>query len=78
MHYHFEREIEEVLQDIHKNYVENGEITLEDDLRFLSLLFRLLRQQGFRVSPSISLSLPTLISFYWSLNHIIVSTRGEL
>lgn len=51
--YHFEHEIEEVLQNIHKNYVENGEITFEDNLYFLAVLFRLLRQQGFYVSPSI-------------------------
>ena len=61
VHYHFECEIEEVLQQIHKNYVKNGEITHEDNLRSLALLFRLLRQQGFRVSPSICLSLSTCI-----------------
>jgi len=52
--YHFEREIEEVLQGIHKNYVVNGEITLEDhNLSSLAVLFRLLRQQGLHVLPSI-------------------------
>jgi len=51
--YHFEGEIEEVLQHIHKNYVENGEITYEDNLCTLAVLFRLLRQQGLHISPSI-------------------------
>ncbi|KAK7312914.1 hypothetical protein VNO77_37157 [Canavalia gladiata] len=51
VNYHFEREIDEVLQYIHENYVENGEITLEDNLCSLAVLFRLLRQQGFHVSP---------------------------
>jgi len=50
--YHYENEIDEVMQYIHKSYVENGEITLEDNLCTLSVLFRLLRQQGFHVSPS--------------------------
>ncbi|XP_061350296.1 probable terpene synthase 2 [Gastrolobium bilobum] len=53
VNYHFEREIEEVLQQIHKNYVENGEINLEENLRSHAVLFRLLRQHGFRVSPDI-------------------------
>jgi len=52
--YHFEHEIEEVLQHIHKNYVENEEITIfEDNICSLAVLFRLLRQQGLHVSPSI-------------------------
>jgi len=51
--YHFENEIEEVLQHIHKNYVENGEIIIfKDNLCSLAVLFRLLRQQGLHVSPS--------------------------
>ena len=51
--YHFENEIEEVLQHIHNSYVENGEIILEDSLYSLAVLFRVLRQHGFYVSPSI-------------------------
>jgi hypothetical protein len=52
--YHFENEIEEILQRIHKNYVENGEIiTFQDNLNSLAVLFRLLRQHGLHVSPSI-------------------------
>ncbi|QHO32372.1 (-)-germacrene D synthase [Arachis hypogaea] len=54
IHYHFESEIEEVLQQIHKNYTKNGEIIIvEDNLRLLALLFRLLRQQGYHVSPNV-------------------------
>ncbi|KAJ1377988.1 Terpenoid cyclases/protein prenyltransferase alpha-alpha toroid [Sesbania bispinosa] len=50
--YHFEQEVDEVLQHIHKNYVENGEIgALEDNLRSLAVLFRLLRQHGLYISP---------------------------
>ena len=63
--YHFEHEIDEVLQHIHKNYVdENREITLDDNLCSLAVLFRLLRQQGFHVSPSIP-------STYLFFTHII-------
>jgi hypothetical protein len=51
--YHFEHEIEQVLQHIHNNYVENGEITIQDNLCSLAMLFRLLRQQGLHISPSI-------------------------
>ncbi|RYQ94610.1 hypothetical protein Ahy_B08g089543 isoform E [Arachis hypogaea] len=54
IHYHFESEIDEVLQQIHKNYTQNGEIIIVDDnLRLLALLFRLLRQQGYHVSPNV-------------------------
>ena len=63
VHYHFECEIDEVLQQNHKNYVENGEITIEDNLRSTALLFRLLRQHGFRVSPSICLDLSAYFRF---------------
>ncbi|XP_045822296.1 (-)-germacrene D synthase-like [Trifolium pratense] len=51
--YHFEHEIDDILQDIHKCYVENGEITLEDNLYSLAVLFRVLRQQGFHVFPNV-------------------------
>ncbi|RYQ94599.1 hypothetical protein Ahy_B08g089539 [Arachis hypogaea] len=54
IHYHFESEIDELLQQIHKNYTKNGEIiNLDDNLRLLALLFRLLRQQGYHVSPNV-------------------------
>ncbi|KAL4360005.1 hypothetical protein AHAS_Ahas08G0134100 [Arachis hypogaea] len=52
--YHFESEIDEVLQQIHNNYTKNEEIIIVDDnLRLLALLFRLLRQQGYHVSPNV-------------------------
>ncbi|KAL2327933.1 hypothetical protein Fmac_021360 [Flemingia macrophylla] len=52
VNYHFQHEIDEVLQQIYKNYVVNGEIIAnEDNLRFLAILFRLLRQHGYHVSP---------------------------
>lgn len=56
VNYHFEHEIDEILRHIHKNCVENGEIIIDQDysLRSISVLFRLLRQQGFHVSPSMS------------------------
>lgn len=54
--YHFEDEIEEVLQHIHNNYVEKGEIIFEDNVCSVAVLFRLLRQQGIHVSPSMPLT----------------------
>ncbi|CAL0323290.1 unnamed protein product [Lupinus luteus] len=53
LQYHFENEIEQVLQYIHNNYVENGEIIVEGNLHTLALIFRLLRQEGFMVSPNV-------------------------
>ncbi|XP_020207165.1 probable terpene synthase 2 [Cajanus cajan] len=51
VNYHFGNEIDEVLQQIHKNYVVNGEIIVQSNLCSLALLFRILRQHGFYVSP---------------------------
>ena len=52
--YHFEHEIDDMLQHIHDSYVENGRITIaDDDLHTLALMFRLLRQHGYRISPGI-------------------------
>ncbi|WJX63671.1 (-)-germacrene D synthase [Trifolium repens] len=54
VNYHFEDEIEDVLQHIYNDFVENGEITnFEDNLCSLAVLFRLLRQQGLYVSPTV-------------------------
>ncbi|KAK7257292.1 hypothetical protein RIF29_31161 [Crotalaria pallida] len=53
LQYHFESEIEQVLQQYHNNFVENGEITLEGNLHTLAPLFGLFRQEGFRVSPNV-------------------------
>ena len=46
--YHFEREIEEVLQLIHDSY-PNGD-DMEGDIYNVALQFRLLRQAGYNVS----------------------------
>ena len=46
--YHFEREIEEVLQPIHDSY-PNGD-DMEGDIYNVALQFRLLRQAGYNVS----------------------------
>ncbi|KAL2327929.1 hypothetical protein Fmac_021356 [Flemingia macrophylla] len=51
VNYHFEDEIDEVLQQIHKNFVVNREIFIEANLAPLAVLFRLLREHGFHVSP---------------------------
>ncbi|XP_061340524.1 (-)-germacrene D synthase-like [Gastrolobium bilobum] len=53
LHYHFEHEIGEVLQRIHNSYVENDIVTLNEDLCSLALVFRLLRQQGYNISPDV-------------------------
>ncbi|KAK7262668.1 hypothetical protein RJT34_30243 [Clitoria ternatea] len=53
LYYHFESEIGEVLQHIYDKYVENGIITLNEDLHSIALVFRLLRQQGYHISPEV-------------------------
>lgn len=47
---HFKNEIEEILQQIHKNSYGGDEEENDDDLHTTSLRFRLLRQQGYKVS----------------------------
>lgn len=47
--HHFENEIEEVLQQIHKNSYDDPQGG-DDDLYTAALYFRLLRQQGYNVS----------------------------
>jgi hypothetical protein len=54
--YYFEDEINQVLEDIHKDFVQNGEITLKGNLHSISVLFRVLRQHGLYVSPGIYIS----------------------
>ncbi|CAJ2655848.1 unnamed protein product [Trifolium pratense] len=52
--YHFESEIDQVLEQIHNNFTNNKEIiNKEGDLHFLALAFRLLRQKGHHISPEI-------------------------
>ncbi|KAF8019317.1 hypothetical protein BT93_G0101 [Corymbia citriodora subsp. variegata] len=52
--YHFEREIDEQLEQIHKSYsrLVHG-VFKGDDLYMIALTFRLLRQQGYNVSSEI-------------------------
>ncbi|KAF7833899.1 putative terpene synthase 2 [Senna tora] len=54
--YHFEAEIDQVLHQIHKHYVQHHKITLNQQHHHLhshALLFRLLRQQGYFISPDV-------------------------
>ncbi|XP_039173732.1 valencene synthase-like [Eucalyptus grandis] len=47
--YHFEIEIDEQLQQIHRSYFESHHGDNDDNLHMTALLFRLLRQQGYNV-----------------------------
>ncbi|KAJ7981635.1 Terpene synthase [Quillaja saponaria] len=53
--YHFETEIEEILQEMYKNppYYNDRDVINDDDLCNVALLFRLLRQQGYKISCDI-------------------------
>lgn len=51
LYHHFEHDIGELLRHIHNNHVENGTITLNEDLHSIALVFRLLRQQGYHILP---------------------------
>nr|QHU78617.1 bifunctional terpene synthase [Albizia julibrissin] len=51
--YHFEPEIDELLKQIHNDFIENNEITQIEDLHSLALLFKLLRQHGYPFSPDV-------------------------
>lgn len=46
--YHFEREIEEALRHVYDSFQDGGEIY--EDLYDSALLFRLVRQQGYKIS----------------------------
>ncbi|XP_048141823.1 (-)-germacrene D synthase-like isoform X2 [Rhodamnia argentea] len=52
--YHFEREIDEQLEQIHKSYsqLDHGDFK-GDDLHMVALMFRLLRQQGYNISSEV-------------------------
>ncbi|XP_010694277.2 (-)-drimenol synthase [Beta vulgaris subsp. vulgaris] len=50
--YHFEAEIEDNLQQFYSNYSQDDEI-YENDLHYVSLRFRLLRQHGFYASSDV-------------------------
>ncbi|XP_020964635.1 (-)-germacrene D synthase-like isoform X2 [Arachis ipaensis] len=51
--YHFEREIDEILAQIHFHFTNNSLGTKQSSLYFLALFFRLLRQNGYHVSSDI-------------------------
>ena len=48
--YHFEREIDEALEQIHNDFTNSSLSTEECGLHFLALAFRLLRQKGYHVT----------------------------
>nr|WNI01929.1 terpene synthase [Psidium guajava] len=52
--YHFERDIDEQLEQIHKSYyqLDHGDFR-GDELHMVALIFRLLRQQGYNVSSEV-------------------------
>ena len=52
--YHFEVEIDQVLKQIHNDYVKSNEITHIEDFHSLTLLFKLLRKHGYPISPSMT------------------------
>ncbi|XP_068467919.1 (-)-germacrene D synthase-like isoform X1 [Phaseolus vulgaris] len=52
--YHFEHEIDEALHQIYEiSTKEKNIVSYDDDLHHLALLFRLLRQQGYRISSDV-------------------------
>ncbi|XP_039171026.1 (-)-germacrene D synthase-like [Eucalyptus grandis] len=52
--YHFEREVDEQLEQIHKSYSRlDHEDFKVDDLHMVALIFRLLRQHGYNISSEI-------------------------
>ncbi|KAK3427095.1 hypothetical protein EUGRSUZ_F03400 [Eucalyptus grandis] len=52
--YHFEREIDEQLEQIHKSYSRlDHEDFKVDDLHIVALIFRLLRQHGYNISSEV-------------------------
>jgi len=53
--YHFEREVDEQLEQIHKSYSRlDHEDFKVDDLHTVALIFRLLRQHGYNISSGAS------------------------
>ncbi|KAL2331543.1 hypothetical protein Fmac_019124 [Flemingia macrophylla] len=51
--YHFEQEINQTLEQIYKTFTKDKSIGENGDHHFLTLLFRLLRQQGYQISSNI-------------------------
>jgi (-)-germacrene D synthase len=48
--YHFENDIEKALQQLHMTFHNPNDRENDDDLYTIALQFRLLRQQGYRIS----------------------------
>ncbi|XP_039156221.1 (-)-germacrene D synthase [Eucalyptus grandis] len=75
--YHFEHEVDEQLEQIHKNY---SQLHLEDfkvdDLHMVALIFRLLRQQGYNVSSEIFNKFKDSEGNLWEL--LVTDARGLL
>ena len=59
--YHFENDIQNYLQKLKNNFNYYLVNYYKDDLQYVSLSFRLLRQHGFHVSSGIIISIFTLI-----------------
>lgn len=50
--YHFKNEIDQILEQLYMAYYNDlSSNNSDEDLNTLSLLFRLLRQQGYKISP---------------------------
>lgn len=50
--YHFQQEIDQALEHIHITFTNDYTFDKDGDLHSLDVLFRLLKQQGFRISSS--------------------------
>ncbi|KAI5412145.1 probable terpene synthase 2 isoform X2 [Lathyrus oleraceus] len=79
--YHFETEIDEALEQIHNSLIINKEISTkeEDDVHFLALAFRLLRQKGHHISSgSFNEKVDKHVQGMWSLYEAAhLKIRGE-
>ncbi|XP_027342918.1 probable terpene synthase 2 [Abrus precatorius] len=53
VYYHFQREISQILEQIHNNFTKNNAISEDFDPHSLALLFRLLWQQGYQISSDV-------------------------
>ncbi|MED6123093.1 hypothetical protein PIB30_046054 [Stylosanthes scabra] len=51
--YYFESEIDKILTQIYNDFTNNNLAIEEGDLHFVALLFRLLRQKGYYISPDV-------------------------
>jgi len=81
--YHFEHEIDEALHQIYEiSTKENNIVSYDDDLHHLALLFRLLRQQGYRISSGMILPCSSLIPhmcLHFSLYHcFLLSIKNKI